>query len=49
VPKDDSPVTSNPDWKTYRAGEGDRAARRIDRVYALGDDYIMKPQFPSQE
>jgi hypothetical protein len=34
-------LTSNPDWKTYRAGQGDRAGRKIDRLYAVGDDYVI--------
>jgi hypothetical protein len=31
----------NPDWRTYRAGEGDNAGRRIDNVYALSEDYVI--------
>lgn len=34
-------VTANPDWRTYRAGEGDRAGRKIRKVYAVGDDYVL--------
>lgn len=34
-------VTANPDWHTYRAGEGDRAGRPIRKVYAVGDGYII--------
>src|SRR5580658_564821 len=34
-------VPANPNWKTYRAGEGDRAGRKIRKVYAVGDDYVL--------
>jgi len=34
-------VTANPDWHTYRAGEGDRAGRKIRKVYAVGDGYVI--------
>jgi hypothetical protein len=34
-------VTANPNWRTYRAGEGDRAGRKIRKVYAVGDDYVL--------
>ena len=34
-------VTANSDWRTYRAGEGDRAGRKIRKVYAVGDGYII--------
>ncbi len=30
-----------PDWHTYRAGGEDNAGRKIDKIYALGDDYII--------
>src|SRR5262245_33378168 len=32
---------SNSDWRTYLAGEADRAGRLIGKVYARGDDYIL--------
>jgi hypothetical protein len=34
-------VTANPNWQTYRAGEGDRAGRKIRKVYAVGDGYVL--------
>jgi hypothetical protein len=34
-------VTVNPNWRTYRAGDGDRAGRKIRKVYAVGDDYVL--------
>jgi hypothetical protein len=34
-------VTANPDWHTYRAGEGDRAGRKIRKIYAVGDGYVI--------
>jgi hypothetical protein len=34
-------VTANPTWQTYRAGEGDRAGRKIRKVYAVGDGYVI--------
>lgn len=34
-------VKANPDWQTYRAGEGDRAGRKITKVYAVGDGYVL--------
>jgi hypothetical protein len=34
-------VTANPDWQTYRAGQGDRAGRQIRKVYAVGDGYVI--------
>jgi len=34
-------VTANPNWQTYRAGEGDRAGRKIRKVYAVGDLYVL--------
>ena len=34
-------VTANPNWQIYRAGEGDRAGRKITRVYAVGDGYVI--------
>jgi hypothetical protein len=34
-------VTANPNWQTYRAGDGDRAGRKIRKVYAVGDDYVL--------
>jgi len=34
-------VTANPNWQTYRAGEGDRAGRQIKRVYAVDDGYVI--------
>jgi hypothetical protein len=37
----DVPVTANPNWQTYRAGEGDRAGRQIRKVYAVGDNYVI--------
>jgi hypothetical protein len=35
------PVEPNRDWKTYRAGDGDRAGRRITEIYAVDDDYVI--------
>lgn len=34
-------VTANPNWRTYRAGEGDKAGRQITRVYAVDDGYVI--------
>jgi hypothetical protein len=34
-------VTANPDWQTYRAGEGDKAGRKIKKVHAVGDGYVI--------
>jgi hypothetical protein len=34
-------VTANSNWQTYRAGEGDRAGRKIRNVYAVGDNYVI--------
>jgi len=41
VDAQEASVTANPDWQTYRAGEGDRAGRKITRVYAVGDGYVI--------
>jgi hypothetical protein len=34
-------VTANPNWQTYRAGEGDKAGRQITKVYAVADGYVI--------
>jgi hypothetical protein len=34
-------VKANRKWRTYRAGEGDRAGRKIRKVYAVGDGYVI--------
>jgi hypothetical protein len=34
-------IAANPNWRTYRAGEGDRAGRRITKVYAVDDNYVI--------
>lgn len=34
-------ITANPNWRTYRAGEGDRAGRTITKVYAVADNYVI--------
>ena len=34
-------VTANPNWHTYRAGEGDKAGRKIRNIYAVDDDYVI--------
>src|SRR5207253_5891377 len=35
------PVKANPDWHTYRAGEGDKTGRTIKEIYALKDKYVI--------
>lgn len=35
------PVEANPNWRTYRAGEWDKAGRKIRRLHALDDDYVI--------
>jgi len=39
--KSEESVTANPDWHTYRAGAGDRAGRKIRKIYAVSDDYVI--------
>jgi len=39
--KSEESVTANPNWHTYRAGEGDRAGRKIRKIYAVNDDYVI--------
>jgi hypothetical protein len=34
-------VDAQPDWRKYRAGEGDKAGRQITRIYAADDDYVI--------
>jgi ABC-type Fe3+-hydroxamate transport system substrate-binding protein len=41
ITKPEVSVKANPDWHTYRAGKGDRAGRRIRKVYAVDDGYII--------
>jgi hypothetical protein len=37
----EGPVIANLDWHSYRTGEGDKAGRKIEKVYALDDRYII--------
>jgi hypothetical protein len=37
----EQPLAANPDWHTYRAGQGDKAGRKIRNVYAVDDDYVI--------
>src|SRR5713101_6533668 len=34
-------VKANPDWHTYRAGEGDKAGRQITKIHAVDDGYVI--------
>ena len=34
-------VIANPTWRTYRAGEGDKAGRKIRKIYAVDDGYVI--------
>jgi hypothetical protein len=37
----ESDISPTDDWKKYRVGGGDRAARKIDKIYALGYSYVI--------
>src|SRR5262249_34025574 len=34
-------ATANPDWHSYRTDGFDKAGRKIEKVYALDDDYVI--------
>lgn len=39
--KADESVQATPDWHQYRAGKGDKAGRKITRIYAADQDYVI--------
>lgn len=41
VTESDVSVPATADWHGYRAGEGDRAGRKITNLYAVDDDYVI--------
>ena len=39
--KPEEAIEATPDWRRYRAGSGDKAGRKITRIYAADQDYVI--------
>jgi hypothetical protein len=39
--KPEESIEATPNWREYRAGKGDKAGRKITRIYAADQDYVI--------